>query len=211
MKNKNILYGLLGVGAIAGLYFWNKNKKVNNTISNEVVVDDSKKSPFTNEEIEKLSKEFADEFVSEAKKEITRIDLTPIEPKVEPQNNSDRLSILSGNLVKYRDNIAKTQTKQNLQFISNNYGNLYKSFKKSIPNFDNLSDLIMAKNILLKLTILGDNKAVLTKEEQIFLANAESNKNIMKFPDTFGFDMTGVFPRGNKTEQKAIGTIYNAV
>ena len=25
--NKNILYGLLGVGAIAGLYFWNKNKK----------------------------------------------------------------------------------------------------------------------------------------------------------------------------------------
>jgi hypothetical protein len=27
MKNKNILYGLLGVGAIAGLYFWNKNKK----------------------------------------------------------------------------------------------------------------------------------------------------------------------------------------
>jgi len=25
--NKKILYGLLGVGAIAGLYFWNKNKK----------------------------------------------------------------------------------------------------------------------------------------------------------------------------------------
>jgi hypothetical protein len=42
MKNKKILYGLLGVGAIAGLYFWNKNKKVNNTNSNEVVVDNSK-------------------------------------------------------------------------------------------------------------------------------------------------------------------------
>jgi hypothetical protein len=27
MKNKNILYGLLGVGAIAGLYFWSKNRK----------------------------------------------------------------------------------------------------------------------------------------------------------------------------------------
>jgi len=27
MKNKKLLYGLLGVGAIAGLYFWNKNKK----------------------------------------------------------------------------------------------------------------------------------------------------------------------------------------
>jgi hypothetical protein len=134
MKNKNILYGLLGVGAIAGLYFWNKNKKVNNTISNEVAVDDSKKTTFSNEEIEKLSKEFADEFVSEAKKEITRIDLTPIEPKVEPQNNSDRESILSGNLVKFKNEVQKSQTKQILQFISNNYGNLYKSFKKSIPS-----------------------------------------------------------------------------
>lgn len=47
MKNKNILYGLLGVGAIAGLYFWNKNKKVNNTISNKVVVDDSKNTSNT--------------------------------------------------------------------------------------------------------------------------------------------------------------------
>lgn len=25
--NKKLLYGLLGVGAIAGFYFWNKNKK----------------------------------------------------------------------------------------------------------------------------------------------------------------------------------------
>ncbi len=25
--NKKILYGLLGVGAIAGLYFWSKNRK----------------------------------------------------------------------------------------------------------------------------------------------------------------------------------------
>ena len=27
MKNKKILYGLLGIGAIAGFYFFNKNKK----------------------------------------------------------------------------------------------------------------------------------------------------------------------------------------
>lgn len=27
MKNKKLLYGLLGVGAIAGLYFWSKNEK----------------------------------------------------------------------------------------------------------------------------------------------------------------------------------------
>lgn len=26
MKNKKILYGLLGLGAIAGFYFYNKNK-----------------------------------------------------------------------------------------------------------------------------------------------------------------------------------------
>ena len=27
MKNKNILYGLLGAGALAVFYFWNKNQK----------------------------------------------------------------------------------------------------------------------------------------------------------------------------------------
>lgn len=27
MKNKNILYALLGVGALAGLYFWIESKK----------------------------------------------------------------------------------------------------------------------------------------------------------------------------------------
>lgn len=26
MKNKKLLYGLLGIGAIAGFYFYNKNK-----------------------------------------------------------------------------------------------------------------------------------------------------------------------------------------
>lgn len=35
MKNKKILYGLLGVGAIAGLYFWNKNKKPKDLRSQE--------------------------------------------------------------------------------------------------------------------------------------------------------------------------------
>ena len=29
MKNKKLLYGLLGIGAIAGFYFWNKNKMPN--------------------------------------------------------------------------------------------------------------------------------------------------------------------------------------
>lgn len=27
MKNKKLLYGILGIGAIAGFYFWNKKKK----------------------------------------------------------------------------------------------------------------------------------------------------------------------------------------
>ena len=29
MKNKKLLYGLLGIGAIAGFYFYNKNKMEN--------------------------------------------------------------------------------------------------------------------------------------------------------------------------------------
>jgi hypothetical protein len=29
MKNKKLLYGLLGIGAIAGFYFYNKNKMPN--------------------------------------------------------------------------------------------------------------------------------------------------------------------------------------
>ena len=33
--NKKILYGLLGVGALAGLYFWNKNKKPKDLRSQE--------------------------------------------------------------------------------------------------------------------------------------------------------------------------------
>jgi hypothetical protein len=49
MKNKNILYGLLGVGAIAGLYFWNKNKKsdtnvITNTPKTDLISDGAKKS-----------------------------------------------------------------------------------------------------------------------------------------------------------------------
>jgi hypothetical protein len=31
MKNKKMLYGLIGLGALAGLYFWNKNKKSDTT------------------------------------------------------------------------------------------------------------------------------------------------------------------------------------
>jgi hypothetical protein len=48
MKNKNILYGLLGVGAIAGLYFWNKNKKsdtniITDTPKTNLISDGAKK------------------------------------------------------------------------------------------------------------------------------------------------------------------------
>jgi hypothetical protein len=47
MKNK-ILYGLLGVGAIVGLYFWNKNKKsdknaVANAPKTDLISDGAKK------------------------------------------------------------------------------------------------------------------------------------------------------------------------
>lgn len=46
--NKNILYGLLGVGAIAGLYFWNKNKKsdtniITDTPKTDLISDGAKK------------------------------------------------------------------------------------------------------------------------------------------------------------------------
>ena len=48
MKNKNILYGLLGVGALAVFYFWNKNKKsdtnvITNTPKNDLISDGAKK------------------------------------------------------------------------------------------------------------------------------------------------------------------------
>jgi hypothetical protein len=48
MKNKNILYGLLGVGAIAGLYFWNnKSGSVSDTYTESEL----------NQKIEKVAKE----------------------------------------------------------------------------------------------------------------------------------------------------------
>jgi hypothetical protein len=48
MKNKNILYGLLGVGALAGFYFWNKNKKpvtnvITDTSKTDLISDGAKK------------------------------------------------------------------------------------------------------------------------------------------------------------------------
>lgn len=39
MKNKKLLYGILGVGALAVFYFFNKNKKVTN--QNLAVVDNN--------------------------------------------------------------------------------------------------------------------------------------------------------------------------
>ena len=46
MKNKKLLYGILGIGAIAGLYFWNKNKKSKNVTP--VVSDDTKQDLVSN-------------------------------------------------------------------------------------------------------------------------------------------------------------------
>lgn len=48
MKNKKILFGLIGVGALAGLYFWNKNKKsgtnvVADTPKTDIISDGAKK------------------------------------------------------------------------------------------------------------------------------------------------------------------------
>jgi len=203
MKNKNILYGLLGVGALAGFYFFNKNKKGNNNTSNEVLIDDSKKSAFSNEEIEKLSREFADEFVLEAKKEITNLELQPV-PKTAMPIGSDKISLINAQITNYQNDTANSQKNHKingLKTIVNSYGNLYKSFKKSIPNFNNLSDLIMAKNILLKTMILSGNKVKgqATKEEQIFLANSS-------FGESIGFDMTDVFPKVNRVEMKQMIT-----
>jgi hypothetical protein len=48
MKNKNILYGLLGVGAIAGLYFWNKKS---------TSISDTYTESELNEKINKFAKE----------------------------------------------------------------------------------------------------------------------------------------------------------
>jgi hypothetical protein len=192
MKNKKVLYGILGLGAITGLYFWNKNKKGNNTISSEVVVDNSKKSVFTAEEVDKLAKEFSDELITLAEKEIVELELQPI-LKESIVDTNDRTLILNSALLNYNTNMVNREKAGKINMLkglSKSYGNIYKMFKNSIPNFDNLNDLIMAKNIFLKKLILGDSKArnMVTKEEQIFLAEAESNKAVMKYPETIGFD-----------------------
>jgi hypothetical protein len=49
MKNKNILYGLLGVGALAGFYFWNKKTIKSRNLNSESLKNNSK-SVFTTEE-----------------------------------------------------------------------------------------------------------------------------------------------------------------
>jgi hypothetical protein len=54
MKNKKLLYALLGIGAIAGFYFWNKNK--NSTIVNSITSDTYTESEL-DDKINKLAKE----------------------------------------------------------------------------------------------------------------------------------------------------------
>ena len=54
MKNKKLLYGLLGIGAIAGFYFWNKNKK--SSIGNSVITNTYTESEL-DDKINKFAKE----------------------------------------------------------------------------------------------------------------------------------------------------------
>jgi hypothetical protein len=41
MTNKKLLYGALLIGAVAGLYFWNKNKKSGKCVNCEKTTDDN--------------------------------------------------------------------------------------------------------------------------------------------------------------------------
>jgi hypothetical protein len=42
MKNKKLIYGLLGVGAVLGFYFWNKNKTMKTSKSSNLVRPEEK-------------------------------------------------------------------------------------------------------------------------------------------------------------------------
>ena len=71
-------------------------------------------------------------------------------------------------------------------------------FKKSIPKFKNVSDLMIAKNIFIKSL---DKKAVPTKEEQIWMANNQD------LGEDFGFETSIIRPepqKGFKTPEASI-------
>lgn len=199
MKNKKILFVLIGVGALAGLYFWNKNKK-----SGTNVVADATSTTNTNlsaEATDKLAKQYADELVNELDKEISYITLNPVKNVADTNlpTNNDKMSILANTLSQYRTE----QNLNNLKKLKNNYGNIYLMFKKAIPNFKNTDDFVTAKNIFLKMIVYGDKgisdgRTTITKDEQIFMAN---NQNL---GETFGFDTSFIYP--DKQIKTAIGS-----
>jgi hypothetical protein len=193
MDNKKILFGLIGVGALAGLYFWNKNRKTGTN-----VVADATSTNLSAEATDKLAKQYADELVNELDKEISYITLNPVKNVADtnlPINN-DKMSILANTLSQYRTEQTQSMNESNLnnfKKLKNNYGNIYLMFKKAIPNFKNQDDLKNAKNIFLKMVVYGDKgvrdgRATITKDEQIFMAN---NQNL---GENFGFDTTIIFP-----------------
>lgn len=186
MKNKNILYALLGIGAIAGFYFWKKKKMPKTSSETKSNVVDN--TAFSKEETEKLAKQYADDFVNQAKMNLQQLSLQPL-PKVEQKGNS-REEILTSSLGAERQKIVRQQLLNKLNKFSNSYGEVYLMFKNSIPKFKNIEDLNLAKNIFIK-NIMSDNlsKDELTKEEQIFIAN---NSNLGQ---DFGFDTSLLFPQ----------------
>lgn len=167
MKNKKILFGLIGVGALAGLYFWNKNKKSG---TNVVADATSTTNPvFSTEVTDKLAKQYADEYVTELDKEINYLTLNPTNSFFSLEDSKRRIS--------------------GFQKQKNNYGDIYLMFKKSIPNFKNTDDLNTAKNVLIKGLI--SRSTPLSKDEQIWIAN---NKNL---GDAYGFDISIINPKEN--------------
>jgi len=203
MENKKILFGLIGVGALAGLYFWNKNKKTGTN-----VVADATSTNLSAESTDKLAKKYADEMVTELDKEISYITLNPVK-KIDQTitlSNDDRTSVLGNALIKYRSGQIESMNEyklNNLKKLKNSYGNIYLMFKKAIPNFKNSDDLNTAKNLFLKLAVYGDEgvsngRISITKDEQIWMAN---NQNL---GESFGFDTKIIRP--NQEFKTAIGT-----
>jgi hypothetical protein len=63
MKNKKLLFGLLGIGAIAGFYFYNKNKmpktyskKCQDDLNIRLMQEDVKPLNFSNDFLERCAK-----------------------------------------------------------------------------------------------------------------------------------------------------------
>lgn len=206
MKNTNLLIGA-GV-VVAGYLFWKKSQS-NSVTKSDVVTPKPSVSPteatsgFSNEDIEKYAKQFSDEFVLGLDKVINDLTLQPIQPYV--KTNDSKLDALGISLTEYRkqENLNRIN---GLKKLKNNYGDIYLTFKKSIPKFKNVTDLTYAKNLFIK--GLNSN-SVATKEEQIWMAN---NRNL---GDNFGIDTSILKPETTKKQGGlgvatiGVGTILN--